>query len=73
VAFFDPLLLVRGLKAAFLTAKDLPGAATAQREFEDTLSWIVGDDSNARIINMTGGVGFDPLISNANLPITGYG
>lgn len=71
--FFDPLLLVRGLKAAFLAAKDLPGVATAQREFEDTLAWKTGDDSNARLLNMTGGVGFDPLISNANLPITGYG
>jgi hypothetical protein len=71
--YFDPLLLVRGLKAAFLAAKDLPGVATARAEFEETLSWIAGDDANARLLNMTGGVGFDPLISNANLPITGYG
>lgn len=72
VLWFDPLLLVRGLKAYFLRAKGLPTAQDAQSEFDETLYLVMGDDAAAPVINAAPRTGFR-LISEWNLPDTGHG
>jgi len=72
IPWFDPLVLVRGLKWYWLDAKGLPTAASAKERFDETLYLVMGDDAVAPTINTTGRRAVH-LIDAANLPDSGHG
>lgn len=72
---FDPLLMIRGLKLAFMKAKGFDTVAL-QQDFNRTLDSVKGHDSPAPTLSASRrGVGglYDPLIGGQSVPITGYG
>lgn len=70
---FDEELLVAGLKLEWLKGKGFD-ARDAQDNFRQRLDAAVGNDQAAPILDLSrGGVKLDVLLSQANLPITGYG
>lgn len=71
VVLFDPLLVMRGLKLAWLKAKGFDTTA-AQGDFDTTLERVKGADSNAPVLSLNGNSD-NYLLSDKNIPITGFG
>lgn len=69
--WLDPRLLVTGLKLAWRTAKRMDTAAE-ENEYAAALAMATGGDSGSPDLSLTGGSGIR-LLSEANLPDTGYG
>jgi hypothetical protein len=75
LVWFDPLLLTRGLKLAFLKAKGFDTTA-AQQDWNMSLEYVKGNDASSPILSATrrGARGmFDPLLGDQSIPITNYG
>lgn len=73
--WFDPLILVRGLKLAFLKAKGFD-TTSVQQDYNRVLESMKGADSPSAILSATRGGArgpMDPLIGNQSVPITGFG
>lgn len=68
----DPLMLMRGLKLAWLKAKGFDTSA-AQADFDDAYAMAAANDQQAPILSLSNRAGMEPLISTANAPITGFG
>lgn len=71
---FDRLLLVRGLKLAFLRSKGFDSTAV-QQDYERTLAQVASDDSPAPVLSLHRGNSLmrEPLLSGTNIPLTGFG
>jgi hypothetical protein len=70
---FDSELLIRGIKLAWLRAKNLPSDA-AQQDYDVRLAQVTGTDGAAPVLRLDGsGVVMAPLLSDRNLPVTGLG
>jgi hypothetical protein len=74
LVWFDPLLLVAGLKLDFLKAKGFDTTA-AQQDFNAILDSAKSADSPSPILNATRRWSpiVDPLIGGQNVPVTGFG
>jgi hypothetical protein len=72
LVMFEPILMIKFLKAMFLSAKGFD-SSTARAEFERMFLSRTGKDEGAQILSASGGGLGIPLISNANAPWTGYG
>ena len=75
IIVFDPLLMIRGLKLAFMKAKGFDTTAL-QQDFNRTLDSVKGHDSPAPTLSASArGIGglWDPLIGGQSTPITGFG
>ena len=74
--WFDPLLLVLGLKLDFLKAKGFD-TTSAQQDYNTALVAALSQDTQAPVLSATRGMGLrgvvDPLIGSQSVPITGYG
>lgn len=69
---FDPLLIVRGLKLAFLRQKGFDSTA-AEQDYQETLDACLGADGAAPVLSLNGrGCGPRP-VDGCNLPFTGWG
>ena len=71
---FDPLLMIRGLKLAFLKAKGFD-TTSAQQDYNTTLEMVKGHDAPSPILNATRRWNpiVDPLIGGQSVPVTGFG
>ena len=72
--WFNPLLLTRALKLAFLKAKGLDTTA-AEQDYAATLNAAEGMDAPGKMLNLNHGFS-DPSampIGNQSVPITGFG
>lgn len=73
IIWFDPELVVAGLKLYFLKAKGFP-AQDAQTEYDRILQLVMGDDSPAPVLHLDGRSYEEArLIDGANLPYSGWG
>lgn len=72
VVMFDDLLLMRGLKLAWLKAKNMDTTA-AKQDYDDTLDAALNVDRPSRPLSMTPQHGGPPLLGVQNLPPTGFG
>jgi hypothetical protein len=75
VLLFDPLLLTRALKLKWKEEKGFD-TTSALKDFEDTLGSVISAAFPAPTLSLNGpraGGAQDRLISNENLPITGFG
>lgn len=72
VVLFDPLLMMRAVKLAFLRAKGFD-TVSAQQEFEETLELASAGDAPSAVHRLDRSPCGEPLIDVTNLPITGYG
>ena len=72
--WYDPFLMVRGLKLAFLKAKGFDTTA-AQQDYNEALSLVQAHDSPMAKLSLTSRniVGIEPLIGQQSVPITGFG
>jgi hypothetical protein len=72
--WFDPLLLVAGLKLDFLKAKGFDTTST-QQDFNMILEAAKGADAPSPILNATRRWNpiIDPLIGGQSVPVTGFG
>ncbi len=68
--WFDPLLLIRGLKLAYLENKGFDTTG-AQRKFNEAWAALTGGESPAPVLSL-GGSG-DGLLDYRNIPDTGFG
>jgi hypothetical protein len=71
VVLFDPLLMTRALRVAFLKAKGFDSNA-AQGDYDRALELIKSEDSASPVLNLNSGRGVR-MIGPRNLPETGYG
>lgn len=74
VVWFDPLLMVRSLKLAFLKAKGLDTTA-AEQDYAATLNAAMGMDAPSKILNLNR-TSMEPsavMLGNHSVPITGFG
>lgn len=71
IVFFDPLLMTRRLKLDWLAAKGFD-TSLAMDDYNEVLEQCKNADGSAPQLNLRGGRG-EPLISIANIPVTGYG
>lgn len=74
VIWFNPLLMVRSLKLAFLKAKGLDTTA-AERDYLTTLNAAMGMDAPGKVLNLNR-TSMDPssvLLGGQSVPITGFG
>lgn len=71
VCWFDPLLLVRGLKMYAQRATGFDSTAS-QQDFEDTLAQCMGQDQVAPVLSLSGSRG-PKMLDGDNVPDTGYG
>jgi hypothetical protein len=69
---FDAHLMTRALKFAFLRDKGFD-ASNAKVEFDEALAAVMRDDTPAPTLSLNGPGKLEPLIGEANVPITGYG
>ena len=74
IVIFDPLLMIRGLKLAFLKAKGFD-TTSVQQDYNTTLEMVKGHDAPSPVLNATRRWNpvVDPLIGGQNIPITGFG
>jgi hypothetical protein len=73
IIWFDPQLMIRALKLAFLKQKGFDTSA-AQADYDRTLQLIMATDSAAPILNLAGQPYNDfPLIGQQNVPLIGFG
>lgn len=73
VVWFDPLLMVRGLKWQFLRNSGLPGATEAGEDYQRTYATVAGGDSRARMLSICNPTDSFPLIGPFSIPVTGLG
>jgi hypothetical protein len=74
IIWFDPLLMVRALKLAFLKAKGLDTTA-AEQDYAITLNAAMGMDAPSKVLNLNR-TSMDPssvMIGGQSVPITGFG
>jgi len=74
IVWFDPLLMVRSLKLAFLKAKGFDTTA-AEQDYATTLSAVMGMDAPSKVLSLNR-VNMDPsavLLGGQSVPITGFG
>jgi hypothetical protein len=74
VVWFDPLLITRSLKLAFLKAKGLDTTG-AEQDYAASLNAAMGADAPNKVLNLHRGP-MDPsavLIGGQSVPITGFG
>ena len=69
---YEPILIIKMLKAMFLSAKGFDASA-ARLEFETMFLSRTGKDAGAPILNASTGARGVPLLSANNAPWTGYG
>lgn len=71
---FDPLLMIRGLKLAWLKAKGFDTTA-AQQDFLQTLDMVKGHDAPSPVLSASRRFNpiVDPLIGGQSIPVTGFG
>jgi hypothetical protein len=69
---FEPVLVVRALKLAFLQAKGFD-TTTALAEYQNTLALVMGKSDGAPRLSLNGVRIRDRFLDGANLPITGLG
>jgi len=72
IIYFDQLLVMRGLKLAWLKAKGFP-TEHAQRQYDECEEEAMNADGSAEVLNLRGRGPYDPLIGLQNVPITGFG
>jgi hypothetical protein len=74
LVWFDPLLLIRGLKLAFLKAKGFD-TTSAQQDWNMSLDYVKGNDAPSPVLSLNRSqMGFrEPLIGSQSVPITGFG
>jgi hypothetical protein len=72
IVYFEPILIMRKLKLAFLSAKGFD-TSMAQREYDITYQEVMDTDRPSPVLNLRGRAPFDPLIGAQSVPITGYG
>ena len=72
LCWFDPLLLVRGLKLLMLKAKGFDSTSAAQ-EYSRTLELAKSHDTPAPALGVTGGTPYFKFIDGGNVNDTGYG
>jgi hypothetical protein len=72
--WFDPLLMIRGLKLAFLKAKGFD-TTSAQQDWNMSLDYVKGNDAPSPVLSLNRSqMGFrEPLIGSQSVPITGFG
>lgn len=72
--WFDPLLLTRGIKRAFLRAKGFD-ASSADAEFAETLSRLLAEDSPGKRLRLDGqqSRSVNLLLGDQSVPLTGFG
>lgn len=71
IIWFDPQLVLRGLKLAWREAKGFDTTAE-QARFDSTLEDIKGGDAPAPVLSCNGATD-SPMLGLASLPITGFG
>jgi hypothetical protein len=74
LVWFDPLLITRALKLAFLKAKGLDTTA-AEQDYAATLNAAMGMDNPGKVLNLNR-TSMDPsnvLVGGQSVPITGFG
>lgn len=71
VLFFEPLMLVYGLKWKFLRNKGFDSTA-AQQDYQKVKDQAMGKDP-APVLSLNGGRPFIPLLDGHNIPPTGFG
>ena len=74
VIWFNPLLVVRALKLAFLKAKGLDTTA-AEQDYAATLNAVMGMDNPGKVLNLNR-TSMDPstvMVGGQSVPITGFG
>lgn len=69
---YEPILIIKMLKAMFLSAKGFD-AGPARLEFETMFLSRTGKDSGAPVLSASSGAMAVPLLSANNAPWTGYG
>lgn len=69
---FDPLLVKRALKLAWLKAKGFD-TTTAQGDYDRTLEQVMAADSNAPVLSLNRTPWEEPLIGQQSVPFTGFG
>lgn len=72
IIWFDPHLMIRALKLAWLKQKGFDTAA-AQADYDKTLLLVMGDDSAMPVLNLSGRPYQVPLVGQQNIPLTGFG
>ena len=72
IVMYEPILIIKLLKAMFLSAKGFD-STTARMEFETMFLSRTGKDQGAMVLNAGSSNGITPLIGYANTPWTGYG
>ena len=74
LVWFDPLLMIRGLKLAFLKAKGFD-TTSAQQDWNMSLDYVKGNDAPSPVLSLNRSqMGFrEPLIGSQSVPITGFG
>jgi hypothetical protein len=73
LVLFEPILFVKKLKLAFLTAKGFD-TTKAQDEYDVALNTVGGRDKPAPVLSLNGPVTMaPPLLSHLNVPETGIG
>jgi hypothetical protein len=72
VVCFDPLLMRRALKFAWLKDRGFD-SAQAEEDYLETLRKTKSSESFGAVLRLGGKRSQDPLLSTANLPLTGYG
>lgn len=70
--WFDPELVVRGLKLAWLRENKLDSTA-AQQDYTRRLQQAMGNDAYAPILSLSRRGGSVPFIGQQNVPLTGFG
>jgi hypothetical protein len=71
--WFDPQLVMRGLKLAFLRANGLDSTA-AEQDYEDALEQAFAEDTPGRVLNLAKTATLQqPLLGQQNIPLTGFG
>jgi len=71
ICWFDPALLVAGIRLRFLQAKGFDSTA-AQMHYDDTLEAAKNDDVMPRVVNMAPPQA-TPTLGDPNVPLTGFG
>lgn len=70
---FDPLLIVRGLRAKYLMQHGMPEAELAEAEYEQRLEWARGTVASAPVLSLSSRLYGFRFLDRANIPDTGYG
>ncbi len=72
VVQFDPQLVMYGLKLKWLKEKKFD-TTSAQDDYDIALQRVIGDDSAAKVLSLSKKNWGEPMVSENNLPITGFG